>query len=362
MFSVAVLSAIHQQLCSSTTAHRQHSPDQMASRYDIFLDHPTRASFVAARPRGDLLWKDVAQCYARYKADQLKRHKKIVSDDEAYAHVRDVQLAKVRGGAQSRTGSSEREQSQPPHRSPSPSPQPDAAPLSDKDERKEQRRQLCGADTDNIDEKGDQRRPRNGPSSSTSSRQPLSHDAVVRDVLQSVLPKLMEAQQSLMEPLHRLIAPLVDEEVALSFGCRSCEQLKRQLRDATHRRLEEVASYDASRLRSTPRHLQDLIPGIAEVWIDPDGQCALRAVAVGVNPSLATGDDNERVADVRRDLLGELRRWSVGKWMNVVPSYGVRALVVDDLGDDDRRTSYDIYLRYLSESMHQRTHLDHAIF
>ena len=48
--------------------------------------------------------------------------------------------------------------------------------------------------------------------------------------------------------------------------------------------------------------------------------------------------------------------------MNVIPGYGVRGLVVDDLDHSDGRTSYDIYTEYLSEPTHLRTHLDHSIF
>jgi hypothetical protein len=48
--------------------------------------------------------------------------------------------------------------------------------------------------------------------------------------------------------------------------------------------------------------------------------------------------------------------------MNVIPGYGVRELVVDGLGDEDPRTSYDFYQQYLSDPAHQCTHLDHAIF
>jgi hypothetical protein len=48
--------------------------------------------------------------------------------------------------------------------------------------------------------------------------------------------------------------------------------------------------------------------------------------------------------------------------MNVVPGYGVRGLVVDDLSNEDRRTSYDFYVQYLSDPMLRSTHLDHAIF
>jgi hypothetical protein len=81
----------------------------------------------------------------------------------------------------------------------------------------------------------------------------------------------------------------------------------------------DVVYHPSRLLDSTPEHLHCVVPGVKKVWIDGDGQCALRAVAVGLWPSLGNGEDDERVADVRRDLLGELQRWSAGKWMNVVP-------------------------------------------
>jgi hypothetical protein len=230
----------------------------------------------------------------------------------------------------------------------------------------------------------DERKTDSAPDLSTSSAaasdrlQQPSQKVSMQDFLRALLPKIVEAQQVLLEPflakfltaqqsqlelLQRHFAPPVDEELALSFGCRSCDSLKRQLEDAATNAVRRDAAYRPSRLLdSMPDHLSDVVPGVKEVWIEGDGQCALRAVAVGVWPSLGRGEDDERVADVRRDLLGELQRWSVGKWMNVVPGYGVRGLVVDDLEDDDRRTSYDFYLQYLSDPMHRSTHLDHAIF
>ena len=99
-----------------------------------------------------------------------------------------------------------------------------------------------------------------------------------------------------------------------------------------------------------------------EVWIDGDGQCALRAITAGVYPTLDRGEDDERVGEMRRDLLGELRGWGVRKWMDVTPNYGVMGLVVEEPGKEDRRTSYDCYVDFLSEPKHHRTYLDHAIF
>jgi hypothetical protein len=204
-----------------------------------------------------------------------------------------------------------------------------------------------------------------------------SQKVSMQDFLRALLPKIVEAQQVLLEPflakfltaqqsqlelLQANFAPPAEEESAQKFGCRGCDSLRRQVEEAAQHRRQDVVYHPSRILDSTPEHLSEVLPGVKEVWIDGDGQCALRAVAVGIWPSLGEGEDDGRVAEVRRDLLGELQRWSVGNWMNVVPGYGVRGLVVDDLGDEDRRTSYDFYVQYLSDPMHRSTHLDHAIF
>jgi hypothetical protein len=194
---------------------------------------------------------------------------------------------------------------------------------------------------------------------STAARPTASRDDVIHDVLQAVLPKMIEVQQSLLEPIRHLISSVVDDGAAMQFGCRSCEELTRQLQSAKR---PQGTSYDTSRLRGTPSHLRGLLPNVKEVLIKPDGLCSLRAIAVGLYSSLTDEEEELRVIEVRQNLLDELQRWTIERWMNMIPGYGVRELVVDNLVDDDMRTSFDIYKEYLSDPTHQRTHLDHAIF
>ena len=60
-------------------------------RREIYTAHPTLASFSAARPRGDRLWKGIAHAFARYKADE-KKAGRTVSGEAAYAHCRRLHL------------------------------------------------------------------------------------------------------------------------------------------------------------------------------------------------------------------------------------------------------------------------------
>jgi hypothetical protein len=96
-------------------------------------------------------------------------------------------------------------------------------------------------------------------------------------LLEPFLAKFLTAQQSQLELLQRHFAPPADEELALSFGCRSCDSLKRQLEDAAQdavQQRQDVVYHPSRLLDSTPEHLSDVVPGVKEVWIDGDGQCA----------------------------------------------------------------------------------------
>ena len=103
--------------------------------------------------------------------------------------------------------------------------------------------------------------------------------------------------------------------------------------------------------------MHSLLPSVRLVYIIGDGQCSVRAIAVGVDPSL--DDDPLRVQQVRRQLHEELVRWGEEKWIQRIPSYGIRELIGN--AGDQRRT-YDIYLDYLSNDAHRTTWLDHAVF
>ena len=115
--------------------------------------------------------------------------------------------------------------------------------------------------------------------------------------------------------------------------------------------------YHLSRLRDSPPCVRDLLPSVRLVHITGDGQCGIRTIAVGVDPSL--DDDTERIQLVRRQLHEELARWGEEKWIQRIPSYGIRELIGN--AGDQRRT-YDIYLDYLSNNAHRTTWLDHAVF
>lgn len=42
----------------------------------------------------------------------------------------------------------------------------------------------------------------------------------------------MQQQQELLKPVLSAIAPPIDEELSMAYGCRNCETLKRQLEQA----------------------------------------------------------------------------------------------------------------------------------
>jgi hypothetical protein len=115
--------------------------------------------------------------------------------------------------------------------------------------------------------------------------------------------------------------------------------------------------YPSSRLRDPPPYVRDLLPSVRLVHINGDGQCSVHAIAFGVDPSL--DDDVARVQLVRRQLHEELARWGEEKWIQRIPSFGIRELIGD--AGDQRRT-YDIYLDYLSNDALRTTWLDHAVF
>jgi hypothetical protein len=119
-------------------------------------------------------------------------------------------------------------------------------------------------------------------------------------------------------------------------------------------------AYDPTLLCPAPELFREVLGPVSAVKITGDGRCWLRAIAVGVDPTLK--DDDRRLAQVRSELRQELLDWGVERWMQRVPGYGLRELVrTSDTSCGN--SSYDTYLHYLSDSAAIRyEHLDHCVF
>ena len=63
----------------------------MVTKHSIYTTHPTLPSFKAARPRGHPLWKSITNEIAVHKRFK-KRRGIIVSDADAYSHLRGIAL------------------------------------------------------------------------------------------------------------------------------------------------------------------------------------------------------------------------------------------------------------------------------
>ena len=111
---------------------------------------------------------------------------------------------------------------------------------------------------------------------------------------------------------------------------------------------------------SLPDWLQDVLPGHQCINVEGDGRCWLRCICMGVEPDKPLTE--ERLDQVRHQLHDQLCRWGAHRWMQHVPLYSLRDMLVADLSATDPRTSYDVYKQYLSEPAYLRKHLDHAVF
>jgi hypothetical protein len=68
----------------------------MITKHDIYALHPTLSSFTTARPRGDKLYKAVAHEFAQHKMYMKQRKSIIITDEDAYQHMRSVALSSAR--------------------------------------------------------------------------------------------------------------------------------------------------------------------------------------------------------------------------------------------------------------------------
>ena len=111
---------------------------------------------------------------------------------------------------------------------------------------------------------------------------------------------------------------------------------------------------------SLPDWLNDVIPSHQSVKVDGDGRCWLRCICIGVEPDREVTE--QRLECVRCQLYDELCRWGPHRWMQHVPLYSVRDMLVGDMEASESRTSYDVYKEYLSLPTYSHKHLDHAVF
>ena len=109
-----------------------------------------------------------------------------------------------------------------------------------------------------------------------------------------------------------------------------------------------------------PDWLMDVIPGHQSVKVDGDGRCWLRCICMGAEPNKEVTE--ERLEHVRSQLYDELCHWGPHRWMQHVPLYSVRDMLVVDLEANEPRTSYAVYKEYLSLPTFSHKHLDHAVF
>ena len=116
---------------------------------------------------------------------------------------------------------------------------------------------------------------------------------------------------------------------------------------------------DANKLARCPEWLNTIIPGHQRVVIEGDGRYWLRCICVGVEPGKVLIE--RQLQHVRVQLYEELCRWGTLRWIQHVPLYSLRDILVSRLAEDDDRTSYDLYKEYLSLSDHTYRHLDHVV-
>jgi hypothetical protein len=98
--------------------------------YKILKAHPTLDSFSKARCKGDKIFKGIAQRFSRYRSDMNKKIKEynlnkkedekkpLITKEEAYLHIRNLELARSEHGDDSSSSSSEHgddSSSSPPH-------------------------------------------------------------------------------------------------------------------------------------------------------------------------------------------------------------------------------------------------------
>ena len=116
----------------------------------------------------------------------------------------------------------------------------------------------------------------------------------------------------------------------------------------------------SAHLLPLPDWLSHVIPNHQSIKVDGDGRCWLRCICMGVEPDREVTE--ERLERVRCQLYDELCRWGPHRWMQHVPLYSVRDMLVGDMEASESRTSYDVYKEYLSLPAYTHKHLDHAVF
>ena len=89
-------------LVTQNATYHTHRLVTRSTKYAIYTAHPTLDSFAAARPRGEPVWKSIANDVAAHK--RYKKRKGItVSDADAYSHLRHIALKRKHTSAPTAT-------------------------------------------------------------------------------------------------------------------------------------------------------------------------------------------------------------------------------------------------------------------